>query len=161
MSKVEYGENAKFGYQVSIDRDCYHSESSDEEWGSWSRSYRNTFQSIKKGGEFPDVVSTHNLKTGEKCFVVWVEYSTGDSFGSAERAEVEVVGVFKDRAVAEELRLALIYYDKHKPNQQWDDRYTFHFKTSDGQEFNYGFVPWSGYFEYLDEAHIKETVILE
>lgn len=159
MSDLVPGKNSKFGYGVDIDKICTHSESSDEPYGYWHQSYSNTFQSISKGGTYPDVVSTHDLNKGDKAFVVWVEYSHGDSFGHSDRGNVEVVGVFTDKAIAEELKAALIDYEKHKPGKQWDDRYRFHFKTSDGQEFNYGFVPWSGYFEHLDDVHIQETQI--
>lgn len=153
-------DKTKFGYAVELDKTVVHSESSSEPYGDWSESCENSFVSISKNPKYPDVVSDHDFKHGEKCFVVWAEYSYGDSFGHSNRGSTEVIGVFKNKEVAEELKKALLNFDSDKPGKNSEDRYKFDYTTSDGQKFHYGFVPWSGYFESLDEIHIEETSMI-
>ena len=149
----------KFGYAVEIDSVCVYSESSDEKFGSWSESYNNEFKKITKTNEYPDIVTNIDFQIGETAFLVWVEYSRGNSFGCADREGTEIIGLFKSKEVAQELINAIEYHDRNDDERTWDERYKFYHKTSDGQEFSYGFVPWAGYFEYLDEIHCEEVCI--
>lgn len=158
MSESKEG-TKKYGYKVAIRSTCHSSSHSDEQYGEWHESYSNSLESVSIGGEYPDVVSTHKLEPGEIGCLVWVEYSTGNSFGHSERGSTEAVGLFKDPKVAQELVDALHDFSSKKPNKNWDDRYKFHFETSDGQVFSYGFVPWSGYFETLEDVHLTPVII--
>ena len=154
----------KFGYKVSINSYCESSyrETDDNDdyvqYGSHSSSYSNSFDRISIAKDYPDVVSTHDLKDFDKCYVVWFEFSTGDSFGSSTNSEIETAGVFKDRECAAELAKAIKDFTENSDANTMD-RYRFEFKTSDGQEFVYPFARWIGYFETLGEVHIEETYI--
>lgn len=149
-------------YKVNISQYCSHSHREDEEFGSWEESYDNSFENVEKVSKngYPDVLSIFDLQIGEEGFVVWMEYSTGDSFGYSTRGSVEPVGIFKDKKVAQELVDAINSWDPDKAREKsWDERNRFYFKTSDGQVFDYGFAPWSGYFENLDEVHINSFTL--
>ena len=135
-----------FGYNVNICSKCDYSECSEEEFGDWSELYSNSFKSITKTDKYPDVTSLHDFKSGDVAYLVWVEYSTGDSFGSGHRNGTEVIALLKNGADATALEKAIfISGDK------------FSWTSSEGQVIEYGFAPWRGYFENLEDVHI-ETV---
>lgn len=148
----------KFGYKVEIDSYCDHYDYPEEEYGSWSASYTNYFKKVTKTKHYPDVVSDIDFQVGQKCFLVWIEWSSGNSFGYSDRCSTEAIGIFKDEQSARELVKAIedssVQYDA-----ETDSRYRFYCKTSDGQEFEYGFAPWFGYFERLDEVHLERIII--
>ena len=79
----------KFGYNVVINQSLESEYEPDEEFGSWERSYSNWFEKISKTKDVPDVVSDFDIQKGETCYVVWVEYNSGDSFGTAENENVD------------------------------------------------------------------------
>lgn len=155
----------KIGYKVKIDQQCESEIESDEEYGSWERYYSNCFEKIFRTKDVPDVVSDFDIQKGETCYVVWVEYNSGNSFGFAENENVEVVGVFKDKECANELAKAIEdlhhKYRRRKIEncETWDDCYKFYFKTSDGQEFKYGACPWYDYFDVLNNVYVEEAVM--
>jgi hypothetical protein len=151
-------EKVKFGYKVELDSICTYSHREPEEWGSYEEHYQNSFVKIAKGGKYPDVLSDFDFKVGDDVYVVWYEYSTGDSFGRSERACKYAMGVFKDLAPAKELKRAIEGFTKDRTTQS-EDHYRFYCKTSDGQEFEEGFASWVGYFESLEGVHIETTEI--
>ena len=93
-----------FGYKVEIDSVCTHYEREDVEWGSWSSEHSNYFKQVFKvdKNNYPDIVSSLDIKEGEDCFVVWVEWSSGDSFGWGYRSNTEPLAILKTQ-------------DQHKP----------------------------------------------
>lgn len=156
----------KFGYKVDIGQRCEKDIEPNEKFGSWERSYSNWFEKIStKAKGIPDAISDFDIKQGETCYVVWVEYSSGNSFGMAENENVEVVGVFKDKACAKELEQAIKEQNQAYRRgelafgESWKDQNKFYCKTSDGQEFQYGFCPWYGYFEVLENVYVEEAVM--
>ena len=156
----------KFGYKVSINQyqDSYSNERDENgdsvEYGWHESSHSNSFSRITKvdKGGYPDIVSDFDFKKGDDVFVVWFEYSTGDSFGSSYRGSIEAVGVFKDKVCAKELRDAIEAFTKNSDANTMNS-YKFECETSDGQKFEYGFAPWVGYFETLEDVHIESTEI--
>ena len=137
-----------FGYKVNIDQFCEDSYRSDEEWGSWSSSNSNYFESVTKTERYPDITSTLDIKEGELCFVVWAEWSSGDSFGTAHNGNTEALAIFKDPESAKA-------FQKEAENAT---EYVKDFVTPDGQVHNI-YCPWTGYFESLTEIHIEQTVL--
>jgi hypothetical protein len=145
-----------FGYGVKIRSRCDHSERSDEQYGSWYESYTNRIGSaVQSQTEYPDVTSTYEITPGEDAWVVWVEYSTGDSFGHGDCNGTEVVGIFRkeDYHAAKSLKEQI---HRHAAA----DFASYRFETSDGQVFESGCAPWSGYFERLDEVHIDRVCVV-
>ena len=90
------------GFKVEIDQDLTSYESSDEIYGSWSKSLRNEFVKVEEVTEYPDVVTTLDINKGDEAFVVWAEWSTGNSFGRAHNSNAEAVGIFKDEKAADD-----------------------------------------------------------
>ncbi len=127
----------QFGYRVVIDQYCDHSEYSDEAYGPWSTSHSNSFGSICKTEQYPDVTSEHDFAVGERVFVVWAEWSSGDSFGNGDRCSVEAFGVFKTGAEA------TAYQQELESANHSGDRW----------------LPWFGYFESLDAVHVECATI--
>jgi hypothetical protein len=145
-----------FGYGVKIHSRCDHSERSDEQYGSWHESYTNSISAkVQSVTEYPDVVSTYEIAPGSEAWVVWVEYSTGDSFGHADRNGTEVIGIFSQDnfASAQVLQAGL-------EKQDAEDNHAYRIETPDGQVFESNWAPWSGYFEHLDTVHIDQVVVV-
>ena len=68
----------------------------------WYKKYDNHFSSISllnSEDDIPDVVSTQDIKPGEDCYVVWAEYSTGNSMGRCD-GNYESFAVFKEKKSA-------------------------------------------------------------
>lgn len=142
-----------FGYTVQIKRRCDHQHRSEEEYGSWSSSFTNTIDRlVKKVDEYPDVTSTLDLPPGTNALVVWAEWSSGDSFGNGIRSNAEAFGIFTDMNSAVELRDAL-----YANNMTSEDACTV--LTSDGQTFRSTYLPWSGYFERLENVNIDVVTV--
>ena len=104
-------------------------------------------------------------KPGEAYTVVCAQYSTGDSFGHDDGQGFEVVGVYRNRKVADE-NVARIekHYDidrrlersyppmaakERKELMKKHNSFSVDLKTDDGRVHQIH-VPWTGYFESLD-----------
>lgn len=145
------------GYKVNIQQHCDHSERSEEEYGSWSESYSNSYESISKvaNKQYADVYSTIDLDKQEG-FLVWAEYSTGDSFGNSDRGSVEVLALFSSMAKALEFKKKLEDWTAKKNDGAYSGTdFDYNFKAKvDKQEIQFH-VPWLGYFEHLDSINIE------
>lgn len=138
-----------YGYKVNIKQRCVSEERSTEQFGSWHKSYSNAAPSyIEKEDKYPDVLSTYDCENGDVVILVWIEYSTGDSFGKPDRGSAEAIGVFTDMKAAKELK-------NHITKQADDNKDGYCIKTSDGQVFQSDYAPWNGYFEKLEEVHLS------
>ncbi len=151
MKKTEPKKKTKFGYKVDIRSRCVHHESDGQEYGSYSAQYENSLQSVvrAKSKDYPDLVSDFEFKNEEPAYLVWYEYSTGDSFGHSHRGGKCAMGLFKTKDIAEELAKAIRNWDTDSK-----DAYSFKHTTSDGQSFSDS-ASWVGYFEYLEEVHVE------
>ena len=137
-----------FGYKVEINSIFTESYRSEEEWGSWSSQYSNYFEDVTKTDTYPDITSSLDIKEGEMCFVVWAEWSSGDSFGTAHDGNAEALAIFTDVKSAKEFQEKVLN----------SEEYSVKFTTPDGQVHNVR-CPWTGYFEELTEIHIEQTVL--
>jgi hypothetical protein len=144
----------KHKYNVAIDQTQTHYETDGEEWG-WSESeYSNSFNKISRSvDKYGDLESDTDLKEGDTGYLVWLEYSTGSTFGRSKRGCTMACGLFKDKASARALEKAIREYDYHVHG------FSFKFQTPDGQEIDLC-ASWCGYFENLEDVHI-ETVEIE
>lgn len=140
-----------FGYKVEIDSVCTHYEREDVKWGSWSAEHSNYFKQVTKATEkdYPDITSSVDIKEGEDCFVVWAEWSSGDSFGWGERSNVEPLAIFKDSESVQVFKTYCENVEDYGPAK---------LTTPDGQTFEI-FAGWVGYFERLNGIHVEQTKI--
>jgi len=151
----------QFGYAVDIESFCTHSYRENVEFGSWHESYSNTLRSVKKTERHPDVVSTLDIKNGEIAIVVWAEWSSGDSFGRADRGHAEAFGIFRDIESADSL---IAWLEGFQTKEGRDERGLLRIivqshTTPDGQVFKQYRLPWGGYFENLDELHATPIIV--
>jgi hypothetical protein len=103
----------------------------------------------------PDIVTNLSIEPDEKCHVVWLEYSSGDSFGNGHRNHTVCLGVFKDQSAAKELA-GIIRNHTDDDNGFGPSKWTLNVETSDGQ-YHKIYCSWLGYFEHLDEVHVTTT----
>lgn len=149
----------KFGYEVDIETDCDRDvrQYGESKWDyEWSADCSNYFRAIYKDGS--DIASALDIPVGTPCFVVWVEYSTGDSFGHGYRDQHSVIAVFTDKQSAEMLEKEILKNAKDYRTVGSPKAYSFKLTTPDGQELEVH-ESWNGYFESLDEVHVESTVI--
>jgi len=136
---------------VDINTQCTHSYRENVEWGSWEDSYYNSFDGVfLEPKEYNKKVPVDfEVNKGDTVFVVWAEWSTGDSFGHSNRGQTEVIHVFKDEKLADEAVRILENY----PGDNFDD-WKVKFQSDSGQEMSY-FRSWLGYFDSLDKIHVE------
>lgn len=85
----------------------------------------------------------HEFAVGDVCYLVWAQYSTGDTF-ARDGGQYELLEVYPTREAAEE---------RQKVYENLTD------SRSDDVGQAIGYVPWLGYFEYLDFVEVKALVI--
>ena len=95
----------QYGYKVTMESYCNESYHSGKQFGEWRESYTNHLKSIAaRDDKYPDVNSIHKIEPGQCALVVWIEWSTGDSFGHGDRTCTEIMGLFKDMESALSLK---------------------------------------------------------
>ena len=152
------------GYKVPIAKVLEHSHHSGGYWGSWEEHYsvwleRNEVTKIPKDTSSedlsPDVVSTLDLEPGSDAWIVWVVWSTGDSFGFAEHSHYEVLGIFADPYCPEMFKKYIEEYEGCG-----DQKPLFEYRADDGQVINTPRCPdWIGYFECLNMVNIDKVKV--
>ena len=164
-------EKKMFGYKVNILKECVYTNLGEDRYADyeedldgqafihvqeerWSEKYENSFDSIQMTQSSPDVVSTIDLYEAEG-YLVWLDYTTGDSFGSAERGSTECVAILSTMAAAEELKDYLKLWSPDTLG--WEQKENFHFETQDGQRVEYKTSPWGGFEECLCDVYIEKV----
>ncbi len=87
---------------------------------------------------YDDVYGVDDIPAGDKAYVVVVEYTTGDTFGSNDTWCIAAVKA--SREDAEEAKIKC--YAGNKLTER-------------------AFRPWDGYFEHLNSAYIEELEVSE
>ncbi len=141
-------------YKVEFNQVCISSHRDPGSYGDWSESFDNSFRRITKVKDYADLTSIFDFKDGEKAYLVWLEYSSGDSFGHDEKSSVTAIGLFKDYKTATELKDKILADNKEKDHEYKPIK----IETSDGQKFS-EYPSWKGYFESLDNVIITEVTI--
>lgn len=150
--------SGEYGYNVKISSHCDESYHDGEQYGSWHSHSTNTFEELTKCDEkdaYPDVTSIHDFKIGDVAFLVWAEWSTGDSFGHGTNSSSEAFALLKNAEDAFKLAQALREATGNQKAKKWEDQYRFDWKSSDGQKVSSGFLPWLGYFENLENVYVE------
>lgn len=154
-----------FGYLVPIKKTLVKSKYSKKMFGSWEEVYEVELESdvVRKIDSIPDeesfeVVSELDLPAGSDAWIVWVVWSTGDSFGWAKNSHVEVLAIFDHEwyadAFADYVRGE--DYESVNPFTHESDN-PFDFQSYDGQEFEIKYIPWDGYFESLEAVNVHKV----
>ena len=157
-----------YGYLVPIKVTLIEKKYSKKEWGPWKEVYDVELESnvVKKIDKLPDeysfeVVSELDLPSGSEAWIVWVVWSSGDSFGWAENRHAEVLAIFDHEwyanAFADYVRNG--DYESNNSFLGGTDK-PFIFQSGDGQEFKYDYIPWDGYFESLEAVHVDKVKVV-
>lgn len=137
---------------VKVNADCQiwsiGGEDPDDEWSRDSTDGSVTVLSISEVDEkdYHDICVPFDVVPGKDYYLVWAQYTTGDSFGY-DGGWSEFVDLFQTEEKAESARVCL------------DDVSCQTYLRDDGTEIHI-YRPWAGYFESLDRLEI-ETVRLE
>jgi hypothetical protein len=133
---------------VTYDETCYDAARSSERYGSWSESYSSSVTGAYRIGdddEAPYESETFIVPDDTTAvFVVYMIYSTGDSFGCAD-GKIDIIHCTKDEEAAD--RLAKLITEN-------PDESTIKFTDDFGREislYNNG----AGYFESIDYVGIE------
>lgn len=114
---------------------------------SWDRGNTHSEHTLKhiriaKDGNYPCITYPGLVKPGEKVYLVYAVYSTGDSFGHDTDRCLELISVHKD------IDIARFNYQKVKTSIAHDYNYTLEISQDNGQVVPVS-CPWLGYFESL------------
>ena len=138
---------------VKIKSVCTHSEGPDEAYGPWESSHINTFKYVTRDCNRDDFLESvpidFEYNNRDEVYVIWAEYSTGDSFGMASCGSTEVVHIFKNYDLALKAVEALKTKNCGLPVE---------FESDSGKVITYC-RPWIGYFESLDEIHLETAYV--
>lgn len=108
-----------------------------------------------------------NPEPGKVYFVVWVVYSTGDSFARHSDGRMTIIDVYEDSAMAVATEEAITKYAETRDEYDSERRVgrskmaapTLTYKLSNGKDFTDTYIPWDGYFESF--SYVKtESLIL-
>jgi hypothetical protein len=168
--------NPYIGFSVDIDDDLINTKGDDEY-------YKNTLIGISLVDSLPDITTTLDIKQGDSVYVVWVEFTDGDSQSMTYSGRVEELAVFTDINSAQQFRdiikqspdLQEFVLDKlttpencKRAQQYLDDNNLQEvdisngfiiINTMDGQAFNFTWFPWVGYYEKLEMVNITQTYV--
>lgn len=97
-----------------------------------------------------DCVIAGEVKAGDRIFLLWFIYSTGDSFHNHRGYDAEAVAAYTTYEAAKQASDLLQQHDKNV--------YTTEVPLGDGTTFSFH-PPWYGYFESLDGMWIEEVII--
>ena len=136
------------GLSIDFNHTLTDEHRAEQEYGDWSESYYNSLNSVKlTSNDIPDLVTSLDIREGDDIFVVWAEWTTGDSFGSSDCGEYEAFGVFKDYESACVLERFLEFtnnhYDLNEIFSSWDvtkfkaDEFITRFKSPFHVTFRY------------------------
>lgn len=135
----------QFGFKVEFITNCEYERTQHGDHAydySWSSDCSNRLKEVSKTKEYPDVTCEFDLQIGDVGYLVWAEWSNGDSFGRGNRNSVDSFGLFKDRDSATAFANEL----KTSPDRD----------AKGNRLLN---LPWHGYFENLDEIHVEGVTI--
>ena len=141
---------------VQYSEHCTHSEREPVEYGSWSESYdfRVTGVSLTSKNRYDEerLGCLVEVKAGEPVFVLYMTYSTGDTFGRAD-GKGEVIWVFKDAALAMQAKALW-----EKENEKRDPEFSIEFEVDGGEKVKQS-NPAAGYFENVGYVDVSTFLV--
>jgi len=120
----------------------------EDTWSRDSYEYSWDFLGIQFG-KYGHSTTIDNYQPDQKIYVIYVIYSTGDSFGFDINSDCEVIGATHNRDLANKIS-AFIEQDNK-------DRSTRHCNTMhDIEGIKFYTYPWKGYFESFSGVYVEE-----
>lgn len=136
---------------VQYVQDTISSYHSGEQYGDWSAEYdfRVTGVSLTPRDRYSEEkLGLPEVKAGDVVYVLWMTYSSGDSFGSSS-GNGEVLWVFKDATLA--LRAKQKF-------EAAEDAYQIEIEADDGVKFVLS-NPAAGYFENMGFCEVSTFLV--
>ena len=120
-----------------------------DEWdrGNTASSHTLEYVSLATESAYSTVTYPGEVKVGEKIYLVYAVYSTGDSFGHDEDACIELISVHKN------LDVARFNYQKVKDSVNKNYDFKLEISQDNGQVVPVS-TPWNGYFESLSYVKV-------
>lgn len=170
-----------FRYNIDYSVDCKEERANEgaySDWSSHSEYYIIGASPIKHSDDF-NVIAANEFNTDDDCYLLWVVWSTGDSFGRAEHGSHEMVFLFKDPDLAQ-IAAQKIALDYETNKYDYGDEYEYMNKVvfeidpeinldetttqpdsniiqdliKTRKYFNTSSSDYKGYFESLDEINV-------
>jgi len=119
----------------------------------WDRDDTFTYHNIngiELSDEYGDIPVPDDFRISGPMYLVYVIYSTGDSFGYDSHAGEEYIGVYKDREIAQETANKI--KEDYKNNKEDFNHITL--LDSVGNEFQQYTGAWKGYFDNLEYVEV-------
>lgn len=140
---------------VNYDEFVVDSEYSDEAWGPWRQDWTFNLDSVtlskkKDWGDYESINTPNDVVEGQNVHVLWMTYSSGDSFGCAS-GKGEIIWVFTDYEVA---KAALDAWENPK---NWKN-YAVKYAIEDGTIITSS-NPADGYFSDLGEMRLDSVTV--
>lgn len=166
MNKEEFKDRlaGKF-YNLEIVDDSYSTETSEPDPdNSWDRASTSTDHNIlgfkaapESNEKYYDILIPYAPLFEERYYLLYVVYSTGDSFGHDEGSSIEYIGFYKSSQldIARENKCKINDFARNTTNS-----YSVKLKSPEGKVFDQA-VPWKGYFESMDSMEIIEIKRIE
>lgn len=141
-------------YEAKFDSETVNSHRAEGDYAEWSETCKNTFRHVTlvPQSSYRAIKSNVNLVTSDG-WLVWVETSSGDSFGSGSRTGTDAIGIFATKEVA--MQCAELV-SSHASDRK-SGSHQFIFLSPDGNDVDIGFAPWADYFGGLDEVHVQRV----
>ncbi len=141
-------------------------------YGNWSTKHYNEIKSfsITKSEEYFDLIINNNIDTTKPLYLLYAEYSHGDSFGN-ESGCLEYIKLFESLDEANLLKDDLELFEKYAKSEfkRYDFKPNLIDKFDKYDSWNRSFeyfgekfcLPWGGYFEYLEKYSIIKLELSE
>ena len=147
---------------VKIDRNCTHSHYQNGDYGAWTETWSNCLEGVylqDSGSYYPEKVPIDfEAQQGDIVYVVWAEYSSGNSFGRGYRKYTDIVHIFKSKDLAWEAYRALKDVPTDDYGLDCDCEQACVFNSDQGTEITYH-KPWLGYFDELNAIRVEEAIV--
>jgi hypothetical protein len=143
--------------KLNIDHYCESESHSDEAYGPWETVYSfhvGTKAKVVEESGYKVEPLPSGVSRGDVVFAIIANYSTGDSFGMAERGDYDVVCIVKYLDKAKEILKIL----KTPALSNDFDARLVKFTLDNDSEVAYH-RPWLGYFESLDSLEIYPIIL--
>ncbi len=156
----------KYGYKIEHKgyTDVTREADPDDSWDrdDLSTSWDISNNILETDTQFPDIVSSKKLDFEKEYFLVYVIFSTGDSFHHHSGYDCRLIDVFEHKENAQKL---VEMIEKQNENYQSNQRdlgenaYSMTYTDESGETKQIS-CDWNGYFERIDSCDIK-TVTLQ
>jgi hypothetical protein len=129
--------------------------SSDDRWDrdDTATSHSVTGIHIVGDDDYCDVVIATTVAPNERIWLVWAVYSTGDSFGHDDAANIEFISAHRDESTARHNAEVLRAIPR---DTSYGHRVPIMLEGGGVMEYT---VPWLGYFESLDYVEIGQFAV--